>query len=784
MKILNKGFKKSIALIVIAAFIFQIDTMLHPQVEVEIVKQFQRAKSCYANGRYDDAEMRLQRVMDIINEKNIDRKDILGMCCLLLGAIAEKENKLLPAAGHYRKAREVYGITLVDGIDLEELSLYKELVKGVVPPSKGTIEAQSVKKKKKFPWLLAAGGVVVAGVLVYFLLLKPKKYQLAVTRGEGVSGTPLSNTYSYKKGTRVMYNYSSELGYSQPVVTLDGNIAPLSGTVEMNRHHILTAFSTLNVVALVTDREIIEIPGGKSIPFQVKLSAQPRTNINVTVNHTGGDPDIQVVTNSLVFTTANWNTYQPVILQAVEDADAVDDEAAIRLSAPGNTNILSKEIKARENDEDHPTISITVPTSGNTLSGEVSVTAEAKSAAKIVRVEFYIDWKNKSTDIKAPYIYKWNTLNVPNGMHIIKAVAYDIEAKSATHEISVNVANGPIHYTLSVYKEEGIDGSPLPGDTSYAKGEIVSYHYALLPGSSNLVVLLDNREAAPDGNITMDRDHELRALADPLLYSLVVDMKTGVTGNPGSGTTQYKGDDTISYFYTLQDGYYDLEVKLDDTLLENPGSFPINSKDHHLVVDAKIGFETNTDQIIICEGKTKMLGVKLSAQPANPVTALVHAVNGDNDIHVDAGENLVFTPNNWNVFQYVTLNADDDNDTEDGQVTIVIEAPGLYALNIAAKEHDTTADPRPRITLSGVSEGQAIAGSVIIGAVITDDDGIIETVELYIDGVLKDKSNQAIYKYEWNTAGVAPGEHKIKIIAYDMCGLPGEKEITVLVGNS
>ena len=40
-----------------------------------------------------------------------------------------------------------------------------------------------IAKKKKFPWLWVAAGVVVAGVIVYFTLIKKPKYDL--DRGSG-----------------------------------------------------------------------------------------------------------------------------------------------------------------------------------------------------------------------------------------------------------------------------------------------------------------------------------------------------------------------------------------------------------------------------------------------------------------------------------------------------------------------------------------------------------------------------------------------------------------------
>lgn len=791
MKIPTRGFKKAIALIVIAAFVFHMDIALHPQVEVEIVKQFQRAKAWYLNGQYDDARMRIERVIDIINEKNIDRKDILGMCYLLLGAIAEKENNPLPAQENYRKARGVYGITLVDGVDLDGLSLYRIIVKGEAPSSTsastsaqgGKIVKEGQKKKKKFPWLLAVGGAIVVGVVVYFLFLKPKKkYQLTVTRGEGVQGTPQTSTNKYKKGAAVEYNYTPAVGYSGLVVTLDGSKVSASGTVKMDRDHILTAVSSLNEVTLVTDKDEMEIPEGKSVSFKVKLSAQPRTDVNVTASRFNGDEDIQVIDDwlPLTFTTSNWDTYQSIFLQADEDTDVQDDMATIRLFAVGG-GIAEKYITVREKDNGNPTVSITAPKADAVLKGEVVITAEASAAENLItRVEFYIDGKKEGFDITAPYSYPWSTAKTSEGNHTIKAIAYDSEYHKGEHEISVSVDN--LHI-FTVTKGNGVDGSPGAGATTYADGATVNYNYTLQSGFQNLTVLLDGAGVPASGNITMDRDHTLSALANPALYTLTVEWESGVTGTPDSGIKQFAVGETVSYNYALQDGYFDLEVKLDGNPVADSGTITMNGN-HTLAVAAKVGFETDTDEALICEGQTKQFSVRLSAPPKNTVTAAVRVVKGDSDISIDSGGSIIFTPADWNIFQEVTLRAAGDADTVDGQAALVIEATGLSSLDMAAKEHDTTQDTPPEVSITGISDGQVISGKVVIGATVTDDDGIIQLLKLYIDDIPIETSTSPIYKYEWNTTGVAQGQHKIKIVAYDMCGQPGEKEITVTVSSS
>ncbi|MCP5052183.1 MAG: hypothetical protein GY940_33760, partial [bacterium] len=92
-QIKNGSGKKCIALITIFAFLFQLQVTGYAQSEDEIVKQFHRAKTRYINGQYMIARVRTERLISIINENGVDRKDILGMCYLILGAIYEKESK-------------------------------------------------------------------------------------------------------------------------------------------------------------------------------------------------------------------------------------------------------------------------------------------------------------------------------------------------------------------------------------------------------------------------------------------------------------------------------------------------------------------------------------------------------------------------------------------------------------------------------------------------------------------------------------------------------------------
>jgi hypothetical protein len=79
-----------------------------------------------------------------------------------------------------------------------------------------------------------------------------QEYTLTVTVGEGVTGTPVAGTSTYKKDTAVNYNYSLKSGYSKLSVTLDGAPIAASGTVTMNADHTLAASATKTFILTVS----------------------------------------------------------------------------------------------------------------------------------------------------------------------------------------------------------------------------------------------------------------------------------------------------------------------------------------------------------------------------------------------------------------------------------------------------------------------------------------------------------------------------------------------------
>ncbi|HJS37877.1 MAG TPA: Ig-like domain-containing protein [Burkholderiales bacterium] len=95
-------------------------------------------------------------------------------------------------------------------------------------------------------------------------------------------------------------------------------------------------------------------------------------------------------------------------------------------------------------DNTPPSVSISAPANGATVSGIVVVKASASDNRGVAGVQFRLDGADHGAeDTAAPYEVAWDTSSVPNGSHTLTAVARDAAGNGATSTpVTVTVANG------------------------------------------------------------------------------------------------------------------------------------------------------------------------------------------------------------------------------------------------------------------------------------------------------------------------------------------------------
>jgi hypothetical protein len=98
-----------------------------------------------------------------------------------------------------------------------------------------------------------------------------------------------------------------------------------------------------------------------------------------------------------------------------------------------------------------PTVSITAPSAGATVSGPVTVTATASDNVAVAGVQFKVDGSNLGTEVTAaPYSASWNPAGL-TGSHILTAVARDTSNLTTTSApVTVTVVNDTTPPTVAI----------------------------------------------------------------------------------------------------------------------------------------------------------------------------------------------------------------------------------------------------------------------------------------------------------------------------------------------
>jgi len=184
---------------------------------------------------------------------------------------------------------------------------------------------------------------------------------------------------------------------------------------------------------------------------------------------------------------------QRIRIQTREDGMAIDQivlSPSTYLNASPGANQNDSTILAEQggstsppppppSDTQPPTATITSPAAGATVSGTISIAANASDNVAVSRVEMLLDGSLVATDTSAPYTFSWDTRTVPNGAHTLQARAVDSSGNaglSPSVTVAVNNTSGTteiVLWTADVQTAAG--GWRLVQDTT-AAGGIAIHH--------------------------------------------------------------------------------------------------------------------------------------------------------------------------------------------------------------------------------------------------------------------------------------------------------------------
>ena len=185
---------------------------------------------------------------------------------------------------------------------------------------------------------------------------------------------------------------------AQDADAVDGVAAIAHAVVAAQSANEYDAVSIAGVAVTVTDNDAgvtvspatLRIPEGNSSTYTVVLDALPASDVVITVS--SDNSDVTVSPATLTFTPSNWSTAQTVTVAAAQDADAVNDTAAIAhaVDAARSANefdavtIAGVAVTVTDDDTAGVTVSVISVTAPEGDSGAYTVVLDVQPSSDVV----------------------------------------------------------------------------------------------------------------------------------------------------------------------------------------------------------------------------------------------------------------------------------------------------------------------------------------------------------------------------------------------------------------
>jgi uncharacterized repeat protein (TIGR01451 family) len=304
---------------------------------------------------------------------------------------------------------------------------------------------------------------------------------------------------------------------TQTWLTFSPSSGSLAGNVSTSVSFIVNptglAIGTYNATATIADPNASSSPQYIPVSFTISTTGIGTTllsptddtiatgtiSVSATATSTVGIASVQfyldgsqlgsAVTSSPY--TISWDT-----TMASDGSHSLYSEAT-----DNNSNIASSSEITITVDNTPPSVSITSPTSGTTVSGTTSITASSSDAITgVSSVSFYLDGSFLGESTSSPYSINWDTTQTSNASHNLTAIATDSAGNATTSQaIPVTVYNAPPVYSGG----GGGGGGSLQSNLAIVKtvdqsapATGVTIHYTLTvsdggPSNSSAVVASD-----------------------------------------------------------------------------------------------------------------------------------------------------------------------------------------------------------------------------------------------------------------------------------------------------
>jgi hypothetical protein len=238
-----------------------------------------------------------------------------------------------------------------------------------------------------------------------------------------------------------------------------------------------------------------------------------------------------------------------------------------------------------------PSVSLSSPGAGATVSGVVTLTAQANDNVGVARVEFFAGTTLLGSDAAAPYSITWNSAAVANGAQSLSARAYDAAGNSASSaSVGVTVSNAIVTKTVHYYRPDwtatnihynnGAGWTALPGLSAANEGAGWWVRSGIaMAGAATLEFVFNNNANVWDNNANANYRSSLNELwvKNGVIYASRPDSDTvaptASLSAPTAGAT-LTGTATISATAGDNVGVVSVEFLVDGVVIGSDSSAP------------------------------------------------------------------------------------------------------------------------------------------------------------------------------------------------------------------
>ncbi|MBI3334127.1 Ig-like domain-containing protein [Candidatus Pacearchaeota archaeon] len=370
-------------------------------------------------------------------------------------------------------------------------------------------------------------------------------------------------------------------------------------------------------------------------------------------------------------------------------------------------------ISAQGADTTNPTISITHPADGATLSGEDFVSADASDNVAITKVTFTLDGSQSVDDTEAPYSLPLFTTLMSDGAHNIVAVASDSSGNTASDSVSFTVNNSA---------GSGDTTAPSVSITSPANGASVSGTINVNADASDNVAVA-NVQFKVDGNNIGSADtsspysasldtstlsngnHVLTAVAADSSGNTATSTSISITVNNGGGNVSDTTDPSVFVTNPTNGATVSGTIPITAIASDNTGvvgvTFVLDGNNAGAIDDTTAPYETSLDSTLVADGSHSISATaRDSAGNTASHTIFFNVNNAGGSGDTTAPAVLITQPFN-NSFIYGSsyeIQADASDNVAVTKVT--------FTLDGSQSVDDTTSPYGTIIQPSALSEGQ------------------------------------------------------------------------------